>query len=214
MALADIYPLAFLSGYLDYMTSFKMDIQRFDETHSSGDSRVWTSSLARPIWYAEIEMGPTDDELLARRINSRINALGNKRMFQWCDPTRKRPYAAAAPSTTITVTSISSDRSSITMSGFSSGYKLTVGDRGSSVYSSTKRWLFEVAEDYTANSSGVMSGVEVFPYAPINLAVGAAVSFGNPIMNAIIKPGTFEPYQPVSGIGRYDGCSFTILQKV
>ncbi len=212
MALTFPYPLDFLNDYLREGSS-TLSIQRNDELSGSGDGRYWTAELARPLWTITLPLvarRPAE----ARALDAKIIALnGSAKTLLWADPSYAPAFGATVELAlaTVTVASISTDRTALAFTGLPSGWVLSTGDRFSIVYGE-RYYLATISEDATADSAGATGEVSVFPYLPFGVSIGAVAEIVRPVMKCLIPPSGYTgfTFQP----GNYgDGASLTLLQK-
>lgn len=202
------YSLSFLSDVLR-MGSVGLHLRRFDEQSGSGDGRIWTTELARPLWQANVPLARCGWDQ-ARRIDARLRALqGSKRDFLWADPSYQ---TASKPGSGVTVSTIAADRASVTLAGLPPYYNLRAGDRFSIEWGVGRHYLAEVAEDVVASSAGVAAGVGVMPFLPLGIANGALANLAAPTVKLFIPPDGHTPYTAMLG-GYSEGASLTLLQR-
>lgn len=203
------YALSFLSDVLR-MGSVGFHLMRFDEQSGSGDGRIWTAELARPIWQVSLPLTRCKWDQ-ARRIDARLRALqGSKRDLLWADPTYQ---TTSNPGAGVTVSTIAADRASVTLAGLPPNYNLRAGDRFSIPWGGGRHYLAEVAEDVVASGAGVAAGVGVMPFVPLGIANGAAANLIMPTLKLFIPPGGHTPYTAMLG-GYSEGASLTLLQRL
>lgn len=169
MALTYPYPLEFFSDLLRVNKS-RLYLQRFDESSGSGDGRIWSAELSRPLWAAELSLADRPSPL-AREIDGKIDGLdGSRKSFLFSDPTYGGPQnGATAGLDSVTIASISSDRSRAAFSGFPAGFELMVGDYFSIRYGSDKVYFGRVMESGGSGANCVRSAPICrcrFPLAP------------------------------------------------
>lgn len=210
MALADVYPLAFLSDLLRHQ-SLTLDLLRFDEQSGSGDGRFWAARLATPLWQVTAPM-IVRDRFAAAEISAKIRALdGMRRQFLFEDKSYS-PASGGVPGSSVKIASISADRTAIALNSLPAGYRVTAGDRMSIAWGSGRYFFAEFAETVTANGSGVTAQIAIMPYLPQSIATGAAVELARPRLKAIVPPGGFTPFTDIPG-RLSQGASLILLQK-
>ncbi|MDB6177940.1 hypothetical protein PAF17_10550 [Paracoccus sp. Z330] len=210
MPLSYPYPLSFFCDQLR-VKKCRVFMQRFDESSGSGDGRVWSSELSRPLWSAELSLADRAAHL-ARDIEARIDGLdGARKTFLFSDPGYSGPQnGITAGLGSVTIDSISSDRSRAAFSGFPPGFELTVGDFFSIAYGADRYYFGRVMEG--GGSAGALR--EVRPYLPLPVSTGLSVELVKPRFKAIIPPGGYQPFDfdlPGGDIAR--GGSMRIVQK-
>ncbi|WP_036640198.1 hypothetical protein [Paenirhodobacter enshiensis] len=210
MALSFPYPLSFLSDVLRRV-DVTFDLQRNDELSGSGDSRYWTSELARPLWTVSVSMSahkPAD----ARAVDARIRALaGAKGSFLFADPLYA-PAAGGVPGSAVTVRAISTERDMIGLAGLPEGYRVEIGDRFSIASAAGAIYFGEFAEAAVATSAGITAQLTVTPYPPLWLGAGASVELAMPYLKAFIPPGGHTPFTTHPGYYA-DNASLSMVQR-
>ncbi|AZV00288.1 hypothetical protein [Paracoccus kondratievae] len=210
MALADVYPLAFLSDLLE-PSNCMFSLRRFDEHSGSGDGRFWTAQMAPPLWEVSLTLRPRPRGKAAE-INAKLWALeGTRRAFLFEDRSYG-PAAGQAAGNGVTVSSIGTDRVSVALTGLPASYRVTAGDRMSIAFGSGRQFMAVFAETVTANSSGTTGQIAISPALPFGVSAGAAVVMDRPRLKAIVPPGGYTPFTDYPG-GISQGASITLLQK-
>lgn len=210
MALADVYPLTFLSDLLRHQ-SLTFDLMRFDEQSGSSDGRFWAARLAAPLWQVTAPM-IVRDRVTSAEISAKIRALdGMRRQFLFEDKSYA-PAWAVAPGSAVKIASISADRTAIALNSLPASYRVTAGDRMSIAWGAGRYFFAEFAETVTANGSGVTAQIAIMPYLPQGIATGAAVEMARPRLKVIVPPGGFVPFTDTPG-RLSQGASLTLLQK-
>ncbi|MFC3569201.1 hypothetical protein [Paracoccus simplex] len=209
MALAEPYPLAFLSNILP-VADCTIEPVRFEEMSGAGSGQFWAAEMADPLWRVSATLSPCL-WALAREINAKMNALGTTQSFHFSDPSYS-PAAGDAPGSGVTISAIGATRQAIALAGLPAAYRITAGDRLSILRSGAGYYFGEFAETVTANSSGATAQVAISPALPLLVATGAAVSMANPVIRLRVPPGGFTPYREIPG-GLSTGASFSLVQK-
>ncbi|SEU03345.1 hypothetical protein [Paracoccus homiensis] len=205
MALSFPYALDFLANCL-IGPEVALKLSRNDEASGSGDGRVWSVELARPLWTATYSLDAKDGAH-AREINAKINALdGSSKTFLWADPWYSGPAVSAPNYSGVTVASISANRGALAFSGLHEDFAFTAGDYISIAYGGGKQYLGQLAE------GGDSGQLEIRPYLPMGISVGASVQIAKPRMKAIIPPNGWTPFSSTR-YGWGQGASITVLQK-
>lgn len=211
MALADIYPLTFLSDLLAPIGDCQLNLRRLDEQSGSGDGRIWTARLAGPLWEVSLSLSPRRREAAAE-VNAKIRALdGVRRQFLFEDKGYS-PASGGTPGASVKIASINADRTAIALNSLPASYRVTAGDRLSIGWSTGRYFFAEFAETVTANGSGVTAQIAIMPYLPQSIATGAAVELSRPRLKVIVPPGGFTPFTDIPG-RLSQGASLTLLQK-
>lgn len=209
-------PLSFLSDIL-CIESVVWDIQRNDELSGTGDGRIWQAELAPPLWIATINVNVNyHDEIKA--IAARIRSLGGAREpFLLSDPLSKAPLfdrdGSIAGSAEPTLESFNNTGYNIAVDGFPAGFKLTWGDKFHIRYGADNdSYSFhEIVGEYTADTTGSFTNVEIFPHIPANITAGMRMYFYKPSAKMIIYPDSFNP-GTAAGVFT-TGLTFKAIQK-
>ncbi|KQS79823.1 hypothetical protein ASG25_21785 [Rhizobium sp. Leaf384] len=193
------------------------DIQRNDENSGGGDGRLWQAELSSPLWIGTVELIMMPNNR-AKQIAALIRKLhGIQESFYLGDPLslypQSDPTGSVLGASTVTIASISSDRSAIAFSGLPAGYVLTLGDKFTVLYGSNPQRVgfFEISETATANGSGNTGQIGVFPYVQSGISAGQAVRLAKPYCKCVIMPGSHNP-----GSARKlhtEGAGFKVIQK-
>lgn len=211
MALKFPYPLAFLS---DCLTGGETRVYptRNDEIYGRGSAEVWAAELASPTWAASVTLydrPPAE----ARKINARVWALGSNKEFYFADPFYAGPVAGVSGLGGVTITTIAADKASITLGGFPAGFSIATGEAFSFLYGTGNVYYGVFLEDKIATSSGVIAGMQVFPYIPIPAVTGVAVELVKPFFKAIVPPDGFTEFSNVRGAWG-TGAAINVVQRV
>lgn len=210
MALADVYPLAFLSDILRHQ-SLTFSLRRLDEQSGSGDGRFWVARMAPPLWEISAAL-IVPDRASAAEISAKIRALdGMRRQFLFEDKSYG-PASGGVPGASVKIATISADRTAIALNSLPAGYSVTAGDRMSIAWGSGRYFFAEFAETVTANGSGVTAQIAIMPYLPQSIAAGAAVELARPRLKVFVPPGGFTPFTDIPG-RLSQGASLILLQK-
>lgn len=208
-------PLSSLNDRLK-IASVVWDIQRNDEMSGEGSGRFWQAELAPPLWVAEIGLATGYYDSLKQQAALIRSLHGMQEPFLLCDPTSRYPQAdptgAVLGARNTTVSSIGTDKQSISISGLPSGYKLTAGDkievRGSDRYGFLEVSAFTVQ----ASSGGSTPSFQVFPHVPVWLQPGAACTLAKPACRVVLYP---ESHNPGTASRLFtEGARFRVLQKL
>ncbi|MGI0527293.1 hypothetical protein [Rhizobium giardinii] len=210
------YSLGRLNDLLS-IDSVIWDIQRNDEMSGSGDGRVWSVELAPPLWTGDVTLTAGSHASL-KQIAAIIRKLhGSQEALFLCDPLslypQYDPTGAILGSSVVTIGAIASDRSSLSLAGLPSNYRITVGDKMSIAYGAglTRCAFLEASETKTANGSGITAQIAVFPFIPAGVADGAEIVLIKPACKCIIMPGTHNPGTAKGAFTQ--GAGFKVIQK-
>lgn len=212
--MSDPLPLSEIFDHL-LISSVEWTVQRNDEVSVTGDGSVFQSELADPLWTAPVTLD-SRASLVVKKASALIRSLsGSKQPFLMCDPLSPWPAAdykgLLLGSGAVSVRAINANRKLASLSGLPAGYLLTVGDKIQITYGNPVQYSFvEVSRDAVANASGNMD-VTIFPWLPLGLVVGAAVTLVRAACPVIIvkdsqKAGTARGFIT-------EGAGFSVLQK-
>lgn len=192
-----IFPLS-VSTFADIIgvsqVTWSLKDNRQRSTVGSGD--ILEADLAPQLWTGDVvltEKYHFENRKIEAKINAVIRSIGTVYLY---DPRTPGPYAdrdgAILGSSTVQINSLP-DAKSMSLKGLPSGYALTAGDYLSFDYGDPARRAFhQIAEDITADSSGVSPAFEVSPFIRSGAAVDAAVTLFKPAMKCRIDPGSFS----------------------
>lgn len=206
MALSFPYLLTYLSDVLKH-GSFTPELRRNDEMSGSGDGRIWAASLSRPIWVASSPLSRVSTAE-AREISAKLYALeGPNKTFRFAPPSYEGPANGATGLGSVTVDSISADRTRVALTGFPANFELVVGDYLSISYGGGKQYFGMVAE------GDFQEGVQrtVVPPLPFGVGVGNTVQLAKPFMIAVVQ--SFQPFTHMAP-DYAEGAALTIIQKL
>lgn len=203
------YALGFLADLLR-VSQVSQTLARFDEQSGSGDGRIWTAELSRPLWQVEISFAACKTSY-ARMIDARIRALrGSQYAFLWSDPSHR---LLSNPGAGAVLTAISTARDGVTLSGLPPYYRLRAGDTFSVAWGGGRQYLAEVAETMVASSTGVLAGVGVMPFVPLGIGIGAAVELRRPVLKVFVPPSGHTPFAAMPG-GTSSGGALKLMQRI
>lgn len=211
MALAEPYPLAFLSNILAPLSSCQFDLLRFEEASGSGNGQQWTAELSDPLWQVTLSLSPRR-LAAAREISSKLQALGTMRSFHFADPLYS-PAAGGAAGSGVTVRIRNTDLTAIGLAGLPAGYRITAGDRISALYGGAAFYFGTFAESITASAAGETGVVAIDPPLPPEILAGAPVVLDRPVIRLRVPPGGFVPFTSLPG-AYASGASLTLVQKL
>jgi hypothetical protein len=207
------YPLSYLSDSLK-VTTPTLELRRYDEASGSGDGRLWSAELSKPLWAFAVPLRAYFSKE-ARAVRAKISALeGQKHDFLFADPSYGGPAAdrdgAALGAHAVTIGTISSDRTEVGFSNLPEGYALNAGDRFSVMFGGSKYYLGEVAGDVVADESGDTPAVKIAPWLSLGVSVGASVELVTPVVKVVVEK--FTPATDQLG-GVSSGASLYLLQR-
>lgn len=175
----------FIDTLLPKWTEAEFDDQRYEENSVQGSGNNIPVELASPKW--RVYIGFTDltrDESMF--LETKLRKLnGQQGWFMIYDPRRRYPKMDPAGSiigsNNVQVNSIPTDRQSLSVKGLTAGYVLSQGDKGQITFAGGDRnYFFEFSESATANGSGVISGVQVWPPVPLSISANAVINLKKP----------------------------------
>jgi hypothetical protein len=214
--MSDPLPLAEIYDQLRIGT-VEWSAQRNDELSMSGAGEVFQAELAEPLWTAPVGLASREFFHLKRAAALIRSLRGSQQQFLMCDP--QAPWPQADPggvqlgNATVTVRSISADRTLALLQGLPAGYVLTAGDKIQIVYGTSPnlQYVFvEVSRDVNASSGGNVD-VRVFPWLPFGLPVGAPVTLLRPACAVVVvkdshRAGTTRGFTT-------DSAGFSVIQR-
>lgn len=197
--------------------SVTWDIKRRDELSGVGDGRVFAAEMAAPLWTADVQLTPAYHND-AKQIGARLRALrGPMTAFMLCDPVSLYPQAdpdgTILGTASVVVSAVSSGRDAISFLGLPNAYALTIGDKVQITDSSdsTKTGFFEFSGSASANASGILSNIPVFPHLPAWVGVGDVVTLKKPACRMTLMPSSHNP--GTSDPALTTGQSFQAIQR-
>ncbi len=211
MAIAEPYPLAFLSNLLAPVSECSFDLARFEENSGSGSGQHWAAQLATPLWQIQLPLSPRRWGA-AREINAKIFALGSNGSFLF-DDRSYRPATTQTPGSAAKVGTIAADRRSLAITGLSASYRVTAGDRLSIAHSSGRIYFGQFVESVTAAAGGTTGQIAVEPPLPHPIATGAAVVLDRPLIRVKVPQGNFAPFRDQPG-RLSSGAVLNMVQKL
>jgi hypothetical protein len=197
MAIA--FPLA-RSVFVDRLkiTAFRWQLLPFVETSGTGLGQVIVNEIAPRRWRAEVELARMP-HAEAADIQALIDALGPSGTFYLHNPAqigpRADPTGAGLAGHTVGITALGADNRSLRLEGLPAGYALKRGDMLHVDYGSspTRRALYRLVEDATANLAGITGFFEVRPFLKAGTATGLVVTLVRAAAKMMLEPGAFDP---------------------
>lgn len=195
MALAETLPLA------EFADLFRVQdiefVQNFNQQSSmTGGGERRYADRAPPMLQAKVTTAPLTNgeaEGIMARINSRAGGLKSVLLYNY-----RLPYPDSDPDGSIMgATSPSlgtiTDRLHVAFTGFPAGYVLPVGTWFGIVFDTSRYYLGQICEARTANGSGAVSSVEIFPPLPAAVSGTLAVSVKKPSAKFKLVPNSAFP---------------------
>lgn len=195
-----------------WLVPFRIAEQTFDlgeglsvQNQTAGGEILRSGGAAR-LWRGTLTLGRIRGADVPA-VEARLHALrGNGASFL------VRDYRKEASVLAGTVRSFSATTMNIlTLQGLPSRAVVSVGDYIAFDYSG-RRALHQVIDGKTANTSGVTGNIEIVPPFRTGIANGIAVSVGNPVLRAVMVPGSLDMGQS-RGLW-HEGVSFQWTQTL
>ncbi|OLP44742.1 hypothetical protein [Rhizobium oryziradicis] len=183
------YPIDLLADFPGWSIKFE-PLYRQEQSRTAGGV-TYAKDLGSPLWSASYQTRSLSiNELDGWR--ARLEALeGGLQFFKGVPLSRARPIAypagKAVPANPV-LSAIGGDNKSVTISGLSSGYILSLGD----MIQIAGSGLYRVVEGAVANSGGVASLFEVRPHLWPGTVAGSAVTLVRPSCTMMIVPGSIS----------------------
>lgn len=185
------------------------------ELSGMGSGQIIEADLAPSLWSADVSTRPwraIDARRLEALANAIIRSMGS---FYLYDPRKAVPAldpgGAILGASAVKIASLP-DAKSISLKGLPAGYALSVGDELAFDYGTPARRAFhEIAEDVTANGSGITAAFEVSPFIRPGAAVNLAVTLIKPAVKVRIVPGSLSIRQVDAA---FTQISFSVVQKL
>lgn len=197
------------------IASVEWTIQRNDAVDITGAGEMFQMALADELWTAPVTLGPgTHNEL--KQAAALIRSLrGAQQPFLMCDPTslwpQSDPRGLILGSAYVQVRAIGSSRGVIHMAGFPVGYVLRPGDKLQLTYGGPVKYAFhEISRIAGTDGAGNMDAA-VFPWLPLDLPIGAAVTLIRPACPVVIAKDSHRP--GTSRRTMTENASFTVIQR-
>ncbi|MGN6146873.1 MAG: hypothetical protein ACTHOP_25165 [Mesorhizobium sp.] len=185
------------------------------ELSGMGSGQIIEADLSPSLWGADVTTRPWR-AIDARRLEALANAvIRSKGSFYLYDPRKAVPAfdpgGAVLGASVVKIASLP-DAKSMGLKGLPADYKLSVGDHLCFDYGSPARRAFhEIAEDVTADGSGVTGAFEVTPFIRPGAAVDLVVTLFKPAVKMRIVPGSLS-IRPVDAASSQ--ISFSVVQKL
>jgi len=195
MALADPLPQAAFFDLLQLQdANFVQSWQQQRSATGGGETRY--ADRAPSLWKADcttIPMQIADGEGISALINSGAGGIKTALLHN-----ARLPYPATDPLGTImgvTVPKLGTitDRLHVAFTGFPASYVLPLGTFFGLVFDTSRYYLGQLVETRTANGSGVVSSVEIWPPLPASVSGTPDVSVKKPPAKFRIMPGSAYP---------------------
>ena len=193
--------------------SLKLNTNR--ELSGMGSGQTLEADLSPELWIADVatrSWRAGDARRHEALVNAIVRSMGT---FYLYDPRkavpRLDPGGVILGAATVQINSLP-DAKSMSLKGLPADYKLSVGDHLSFDYGTPARRAFhELAEDVTANGSGVTPAFEVSPFIRTGAATNLVVTLVKPTVKVKIVPGSLDPKQVDASFSQL---SFSVVQKL
>lgn len=195
MALADPLPLADFSDLFRVQDiTFVQDWQQQRSATGGGETRY--ADRAPSLWKAEITTSPLENaeaEGVMARANSRAGGLKAVLLYN-----SRLPYPSSDPDGSIigaTVPKLGTitDRLHVAFTGFPVGYVIPFGSYFGLIFDTSRYYLGQFAETRTANGSGAISSVEIWPPLPASVSGTPDITIKRPAAKFRLEPGSAYP---------------------
>jgi hypothetical protein len=212
--MAITFPLA-LSAFSDLLRTveFRWRLERFVEHSGTAIGDAITNEIAAPRWRADVALAAMPHDVAAD-LQALFEAIAPGGTFYLSNPTqpgpRDDPLGVTLASATPTIDALAGNVMAI--NGLPPGYTLRRGDMLHFDYGSdpTRRALHRVAEDVTADGSGLTASFEVRPFIRTGSTVGAAVTLLKPAAKMMFLPGSVDA--GAAGLVVTSGKAFTAIE--
>lgn len=197
------------------IASVEWTIQRNDAVDITGAGEMFQMDLADVLWTAPVTLGAGLHNELKQAAALIRSLRGAQQPFLMCDPTSLWPQADPGGlilgASSVQVRTIGLSRGVIHVGGLPAGYVLRPGDKLQLTYGNPTRYAFhEVSRPADANSAGNMDAA-VFPWLPLDLAAGAAVTLIRPACPVVIAKDSHRPGTARRSVT--ENASFTVIQR-
>lgn len=213
------YPLA-LTDFWDLLpiSTIAMDCAPQLESSGTGAGQQLTRELAPALWRGSVTLGRLTPEEeadamalvdLVRQSGASFFAYNLARSAPSLDPDGN-VLGAATP----TIQSISVDRRELTIAGLPANYQLRRGDLVGVTWGAApaRYGLHRIAVASSADATGLTGANEVVPALPAALVTGSGVTLIEPVVKAMMVPGSVRPGTLRRGL--VEGIAFDFIQTL
>lgn len=195
MTLADPLPRASFADLLQPEdTQFIQSFQQQRSVTAGGETRYADRSVA--LWKAKVTTIPflnAEAEGIMALINSRAGGLKTIMLHN-----HRLPYPSSDPDGAIigaTVPKLGTitDRVTVAFTGFPNGYVMPLGSFFGILFDTSRYYLGQFCEAKTANGSGAISAVSIWPPLPASISGTPDVTIKQPVAKFRIEPGSAYP---------------------
>jgi hypothetical protein len=195
MALADNLPIASFADLIRVSSlTFMQGWQQQRSATGGGETRY--GDRAPSLWTAELTTPPMDHaeaEALMALANSRAGGLKTFLLYN-----TKMPYPSSDPDGSIMGSTVPklgtiTDRLHVAFTGFPADYVVPLGTYFGIVFDTSRYYLGQFCEARTANGSGAVSAVEIWPPLPAGISGTPDVNLKKPVAKFRLVPGSAYP---------------------
>lgn len=195
MALANPLPISSFADLLRVSSAtFQQGWQQ--QRSATGGGEIRYADRAPSLWTVELTTPPMEHaeaEGLMALANSRAGGLKTFLLYN-----HKMPYPSGDPDGSIMGTTVPklgtiADRLHVAFTGFPAGYSMPLGSYFGILFDTSRYYLGQFAEARTANGSGVIAAVEIWPPLPALITGTPDVSVKKPPAKFRIVPGSAYP---------------------
>lgn len=195
MALADPLPQASFADLFQVQdVVFVQSWQQQRSATGGGDTRY--ADRAPSLWQADITTGPmanADAEAVMALINSRAGGMKTVLLHNY-----RLPYPSSDPQALIIGSMVPklgtiTDPLHVAFTGFPADYLVPLGTYFGLIFDTSRYYLGQFVEACTANGSGAVASVEIWPPLPASVTGTPDITVKKPPMKARITPGSAYP---------------------
>ena len=195
MSLPDTLPIASFADLISVSSStFIQSWLQQRSTTGGGETRY--ADRAPSLWMAELTTPPmrdTEAEALMALANSRAGGLKTFLLYN-----TKVPYPSSDPDGSIMGSTVPklgaiTDRLHVAFTDFPADYVVPLGTYFGIVFDTTRYYLGQFCEARTANGSGAIAAVEIWPPLPAGISGTPDVNLKKPVAKFRLVPGSAYP---------------------
>lgn len=195
MALPDTLPIASFADLIRVSSATFM--QGWQQQRSAtGGSETRYADRAPSLWTAELVSPPMEHaeaEGLMALANSRAGGLKTFLLYN-----HKMPYPSSDPDGSIMGSTVPklgtiTDRLHVAFTDFPADYVVPLGTYFGIVFDTTRYYLGQFCEARTANGSGAIAAVEIWPPLPAGISGTPDVNLKKPVAKFRLVPGSAYP---------------------
>jgi hypothetical protein len=172
-------------------------VQGFQQQRSAmGGGETRYADRAPALWKAEVTTQPllnAEAEGIMALINSRAGGLKTVLLYN-----SKLPYPSSDPKglvigATVPKLGMITDRLHVAFTGFPAGYVIPLGTYFGILFDTSRYYLGQFAEARTANGSGAVGTVEIWPPLPASVSGTPDIAIEKPPAKFRLIPGSAYP---------------------